>query len=56
MTTAREIVRGEDSPVRQHSTRVEGIREKMGNQRQVGNDQPPHTEGQCGSKGNVLQR
>ena len=28
MTTAREVIRGEDSPVERSSTRVEGIQKK----------------------------
>ena len=44
MTTASEVVRGEDSPVRECSPRAEGIREKTMDQRQVDSDQPPHSE------------
>ena len=33
VTTAREVIRGEDSPVRKHSTRAEGTREEIVNQR-----------------------
>ena len=45
-----------NSPVRRHSTRAEGIREKIKDQRQVSSDQPPHIEEQSRSKDNVLQR
>ena len=37
VTTMREIVR-EDSPVRQHDTRVEGTREEKKGQKQVDSD------------------
>ena len=33
MTTVREVVRGDDSPIGKHSTKVEGTVEKMKNQR-----------------------
>ena len=56
MTTAREVVRGEDSPVRECSPRVEGIREETTDQRQVGSDQPSHSEEQSESKDDVLLR
>ena len=45
-----------DSPVGRHSTRAEGIREKIKDQRQVGNNQPPHVEEQNRSKDNILLR
>ena len=44
MTTAREVVRGEDSPVERCNTKVEEIRGKMKDQRQVSSDQSPHIE------------
>ena len=33
VTTVREVIRGEDSPVRKHSTRAEGTREEIVDQR-----------------------
>ena len=38
MTTAGEVIRGEDSPVGRHSTRAEGTREGIEDQRKVGSD------------------
>ena len=45
VTTAREVIRGDDSPVGRHSTRAGGSREGREDQGQVGSDQPPHIEG-----------
>lgn len=56
MTIVKEIVKEKDSPVRQQNTRVEEIREKVKNQGSVSRDQSPHTEGQSGSKVDILQR
>ena len=56
VTTAREVIRGEDSPVERCSTRAEGIREEIKDQRLVGSDQPLYSEEQSRSKDNVLQR
>ena len=53
VTTAREIVRGEDSPVKWHSTNMEGTRKKMENQRQVSSNQSPHIGEWSGSKDDV---
>ena len=56
VTTVREVVRGEDSPVERCSIKVEETREKMKDQRQVSSDQSPHIEEQSGSKDDVLWR
>ena len=56
MTIVREIVRGEDSPVEKHNTRVGRLREKRVTERQVGNGQSPCVEEQSGSKAGVLQQ
>ena len=55
MTIVREIVRGEDSPAGEHSTRDGGIRNKRKVEKRVSNDQSPHVEEQSGSKGGILQ-
>ena len=44
VTTAREVIREEDSPIKRHSTRAEGIREEIKDQRLVGSDQPLHSK------------
>ena len=54
MTIVREIVRGEDSPAGERSTREGGIRDKRKVEKRVSNDQSPHVEEQSGSKGSVL--
>ena len=54
VTTAREVARGGDSPVRRHSTRVAETREVIEDQREVDSDQPPYIEEQSGSKDNIL--
>ena len=44
MTIVREIVRREDSPAGEHSTREGGIKDKRKVEKQVSNDQSPHVE------------
>ena len=56
MTTMREVIREEDSPVRRSSTRVEETREEIKDQKQIANDQPPHVEEQSGNKDDILWR
>ena len=56
VTTMREVIREEDSPVRRSSTRVEETREEIKDQKQIANDQPPHVEEQSGNKDDILWR
>ena len=56
VTTTREVVSGEDSPVEKCSTRAGGIRERRRRQRQVNSDQSPHGEEQSKSKDGILQK
>ena len=44
MTIMKEIIKGRDSPVMRHDTRVRGIIEKRKTERQVSSDQSPHAE------------
>ena len=55
MTTAREVIRREDSPVKRSNIRAEGIKMKRKREKQVSSDQSPHDEEQSGSKDGVLQ-
>ena len=55
MTTVRELIRRDDSPVGRCDTKVEETRGKMKNQRQVSSDQSPYIEEQNGSKDVILQ-
>ena len=56
VTTVREVIRGDVSPVGRHSTRAGGSRKGREDQGQVDSDQPPHIEGRNGSRDNILQR
>ena len=57
MTTAREVIRGEDSPVERDGVlRVVGIGERSTKQKQVSSDQSPRNEEQNRSKDGILQR
>ena len=55
VTIAREMVRGEDSPVAECDTREERSRRKRTTGRQVSNDQSPHEEEQSRYKDGALQ-
>ena len=54
VTTVREVIRGEDSPVKRCNTRAGETGEKKKDQKQVSNSQFPHGEGQSRSKDDVL--
>ena len=54
MTTVREVVRREDSPVKRSNTRAEGVKMKRKREKQVSRDQSPHDEEQSASKDGIL--
>ena len=54
MTTVREVVRREDSPVKRSNTRAEGVKMKRKREKQVSSDQSPHDEKQSRSKDSIL--
>ena len=54
MTTARDIVRREDSSVKRSNTRAEGVKMKRKREKQASSDQSPHDKEQSRSMDGIL--